>query len=174
MKNIIQIIFLLSFLSGVGQQYDIQLIDETVSLIEKKEKLQRNELNWEELTNQPRSNDSEFIVWSRNDTIHKVSLASFGAKGNIKFILYCLNEKPIKTIMLEEYNNTDTMSQDSINLIVPFKEEIYFTGAKEYFPGEIEYEVEIKTEGRRLITDMYCQVNELLHPLAIAKKGIKK
>ncbi|NER11789.1 hypothetical protein SAMN06265375_1134 [Muriicola jejuensis] len=153
---------------------DIQSIENTVSLIDKNEKLKRSVLNWEELTEQTKINDSEFLVWSKNDTIYKVSLASLSPRGTIKFIIYCHEGNPIKIVEMEHFNSADIVSQDSSKLEVTFKEEIFITGFREYYPGEIEYEYEVLTEGSRMITDMYCQVNELLHPLEVAYKGLKK
>lgn len=161
-------------MSALGQEMDIQSIEKTVSLIDRNGKLKRSVLNWEELTDQTITNDSEFLVWSKNDTIYKVSLTSLSPKGTIKFILYCHEGTPIKIIEMEQYNSADINSQDSLKLYVPFKEEIFITGLREYFPGEIEYQYEILTEGSRMITDMYCEVNELLYPLEIANKALKK
>jgi len=108
-------------------------------------------------------------VWKENNKIRKVVEEVGGSMSSITRIIYLKDEKPIKGLEIEKiFESNQNAEINYSKQIEVFRINAYIIGFNSIIG---EYEFETKVEGKRKLTDYYCDLNSLFHILS--KLGIE-
>lgn len=164
MKLFFTSLFLAIYVISYGQNEKTSIIESEISYIEKNIKnLNYSEIDWNEFKNLTTDNGGIIKIWKQGDTFVKIIEEIGGSTSVITRVLYLKNEKPIKGIEIEKmFAKKPNFETDYTKLIENFKLEVYITGFNKNIN---ENEFEIKSTGKRVFSEYYCDMNSLFQIL---------
>jgi len=168
-RNLSILIFLFFHLFSYCQNNIALIENEIVSINNNSENYVISEHSWEEIYGLTTENGGIVKVWKENNKIRKVVEEVRGSMSSITRIIYLKDEKPIKGLEIEKiFESNQNAEINYSKQIEVFRINAYVTGFNSIIG---EYEFETKVEGKRKLTDYYCELNSLFHILS--KLGIE-
>lgn len=168
------LLFLFSLISCVSNAQSLTKveIDSIIKSIEENKSLSKSVFDFSELIHQTTDGGSELIVYQENKKIKKITLQVSLSYGLITSIIYLRDEEPVYLIEKEENYLVKNDTIDYSKLESKFKEIIYVFGFSPQGIGEYQFESEVF--GERVLSDNYCEIDELFDLIVIAKKALEK
>ncbi|SEC74786.1 hypothetical protein SAMN05192540_3982 [Maribacter dokdonensis] len=146
-------IFLIFSLTVFSQKNTIEEINKYVLNIDSNSELRKSEYDWNKITGGQVDHGAVLKVWKTKNQIVKVE-EQFGASyGRYTRLIYLKNNKPIKAIETEENFGLKNNEIDYSVLNTQYKMQVYVTGFNDLIG---EYELGIDEEGKRKVTEPYC------------------
>jgi len=150
--------FLILSLTGFSQKNKIEDIDKYVKNINSNPTLEVSEYDWSKITGTHIDHGAILKIWKKENQIVKIK-EEFGASyGRHTRLLYLKNNEPIKGIETEENFEikNDEINHSSLN--TQFQMKIYVTGFNDIIK---EYVFDVQKEGKRKMTESYCDLNSV-------------
>ena len=155
--NLITLLLFLS-LTAFSQKNTIADIDKYVENIDSNSELELNEYDWSKITESHIDQGAILKIWKKENQIVKIE-EQFGASyGRYSRLIYLKNNRQIKGIETEENFGFKNDKIDYSSLNIRFKMEIYVTGFNKVIE---EYEFEVQEEGKRKMTEPYCDLDSV-------------
>ncbi|GAA0733911.1 hypothetical protein GCM10009430_48480 [Aquimarina litoralis] len=152
------IVFLTLNLTAFSQNKKIDEINRYITSIDSNSDLKINEYDWSKVTGTHIDKGAILKIWKKNNEIVKIK-EEFGASyGRCIRLIYLKNSKPIKAIETEENFEFKNNEIDYTSLKLQFKIQVFVTGFNKVID---EYEFDVIKEGKRKLTEYYCDLNEV-------------
>ncbi|WP_405384067.1 hypothetical protein [Maribacter sp. LLG6340-A2] len=155
--NLITLLLILS-LTAFSQKNTVEDINNYVQNIDSNSELKLNEYDWNKITDSHIDHGAILKIWKKENQIVKIE-EQFGASyGRYSRLIYLKDNKQVKGIETEENFGFKNNEIDYSSLNIQFRMEVYVTGFNKMIE---EYEFEVQKEGKRKMTETYCDLNSV-------------